>query len=343
MSSRPRHTHAPGIPCGADRKNPQLTFETVEGTGSTCRHRACRAYRSQFTTLDQLQEIKGAMTISHEEHEELPVLDHGYVRLVETWGSDERIIEAARMSTAKGFQGWGQLRCRCGATSETAHWDGDGKVSRRFNDAERSRCPIERGGAHVAMDDAEPRDEKLLRYLWENRHHTPFEMAGMTIEVQAPLFVFREWHRHRTQSYNELSARYTQMPDLHYVPSAERIRQAGQDQKNRQGSCAIELSDEDVEKIQERIRSTQTAIYDEYEIFLGAYGLAKELARLNTPVSRYSRMRAGANLRNWLHFLNLRLAPNAQWEIRQYAQAVGGIVGQFFPRTWALFVEETAK
>jgi thymidylate synthase (FAD) len=99
----------------------------------------------------------------------IELLDHGYVELIESWGSDERIIEAARMSTGKGFTGWG--------TPE------------------------------------KPGDEKLLRFLWKNQHATPFEMAGMTIEVKAPIFVFREWHRHRTQSYNEMSARYVPLPD----------------------------------------------------------------------------------------------------------------------------------
>src|SRR5690606_23323400 len=102
----------------------------------------------------------------------MKVLDHGYVRLVEAWGSDERIIEAARMSTGKGFLGWGP------------------------------------------KEDGKPGDEKLLRYLWEHKHATPFEMAGLVVEVQAPIFVFREWHRHRTQSFSELSARYVPMPDL---------------------------------------------------------------------------------------------------------------------------------
>lgn len=243
----------------------------------------------------------------------IQILDHGYLELVESWGSDERVIEAARMSTDKGFVGWGPIHgVGCTATNP---------------DVENA----------CTCGSQKPGDEKLLAYLWNHKHHTPFEMAGAIIEVQAPIFVFREWHRHRTQSYNELSARYTQMPNLHYVPSADRIRQAGQDHKNRQGSCGIEITDEDVAKIQDRIRSTQEAIYGEYEIFLGTYGLAKELARLNTPVSRYSRMRASANLRNWLAFLTLRMDSAAQWEIRQYANALHAVLAQQFPRTLALF------
>lgn len=226
---------------------------------------------------------------------ETRVLDHGYVRLVETWGSDERIIEAARMSTNKGFLGWGTANA--------------------------------------------PGDEKLLRYLYENHHGTPFEMAGMIVEVQAPIMVFREWHRHRTQSYNELSARYTQMPDLHYLPAPERVQ--AQSKKNKQGSDG-DLPADIVDEFLRRIEAEQRAAYEMYEWAI-KNGIAKEVARINTPVSRYSRMRASANLRNWLAFLTLRMAPSAQWEIRQYANAVGALIQDAFPRTWTLFVDGQQK
>jgi thymidylate synthase (FAD) len=166
-----------------------------------------------------------------------------------------------------------------------------------------------------------PGDEKLLRFLWEHKHATPFEMAGLVIEVQAPIFVFREWHRHRTQSYNELSARYTALPDLFYIPSHERLKAAKQSASNKQGS-ADGFSDEDAEKIAACLTTCyQNARYN-YETLLQV-GVAREIARLVIPVAQYSRMRASANLRNWLAFLTLRMAPNAQWEIRQYANAVG--------------------
>lgn len=224
----------------------------------------------------------------------IELLDHGYVELVETWGSDERIIEAARMSTAKGFQGWG---------------------------------PREDGSAG---------DEKLLRFLYENKHATPFEMAGLIVEVQAPIFVFREWHRHRTQSYNELSARYTPLPDLCYVPSVERLMAGRQSTANKQGS-ADGISDGHARAIQSGLRSVYAHNRTYYETLLSD-GVAREIARLVVPVAQYSRMRASANLRNWLAFLSLRTAPAAQWEIRQYANSVGGIVAARFPRTWELFV-----
>lgn len=229
-----------------------------------------------------------------EQRDRATVLDHGYVKVIEWWGSDERIIEAARMSTNKGFMGWGT--------------------------------------------DGAPGDEKLLRFLYTHHHMSPFEMAGVVIEVQAPIFVFREWHRHRTQSYNELSARYTPMPDVHYVPSVERILANGGSNKQAQstGAAIDEAGAIDFQKALIQHYAAGEALY---RVALGAAGVPKELARLCIPVGRYSRMRASANLRNWLHFLTLRLDPAAQWEIRQYAEVVGRVIGELFPRTWGLFAE----
>ncbi len=222
------------------------------------------------------------------------LLDHGYVNIIESWGSDERIIEAARMSTNKGFLGWGP--------------DGEGK----------------------------PGDEKLLRFLYEHKHATPFEMAGLVIEVQAPIMVFREWHRHRTQSYNEMSARYTQLPDLFYVPAPERI--TAQSKTNKQASGVEGLPPDVVQMFRDDLITTQQDAYVRYERAIKT-GIPRELARLHLPVSIYSRMRASANLRNWLAFLTLRMDAGAQWEIRQYAIAVADIVRLRFPRTFELFNE----
>jgi thymidylate synthase (FAD) len=223
------------------------------------------------------------------------VLDHGYIQEIEAWGSDERIIEAARMSTGKGFLGWGD--------------PGKGTVG----------------------------DEKLLAYLYNNKHSTPFEMAGMVIEVKAPIFVFREWHRHRTQSYNEMSARYIPLPDENYMPSLDRLTAGGNTattNKQAQGSGGLS-SHEAMEWVK-----SLAALYNQaqrvYERGIDI-GVPKELARLPVPVARYSRMRASANLRNWLAFLTLRMDPAAQWEIRQYANVVGGLIQYRFPRTWELF------
>jgi thymidylate synthase (FAD) len=189
-----------------------------------------------------------------------------------------------------------------------------------------------------------PGDAKLLKYLHEMKHSTPFEFAGMTIEAQAPLMVFREWHRHRTESYSEMSARYVQMPNLHYVPSVKRIIASSRASGNRQASGGGALaipgwsgSEETMAyEIRELIRSEQARIYAFYDQLL-SFGVSKEIARLDTPVARYSRMRATANLRNWLGFLTLRMAPGAQFEIRQFAWCVADAISEAFPRTYELF------
>lgn len=260
------------------------------------------------------------------------VLDHGYVELVESWGSDERIIEAARMSTGKGFLGWGPNPCTCTDGTIIVElkqgWLGDGKGD---PDTKRVACPRCSGTQEVSGD------EKLLAFLWQNSHATPFEMGGLVIEVQAPIMVYREWHRHRTQSYNELSARYTPLPDVNYVPTVERLLLNSK--TNKQAGTvagADELTADKAEWFRSAIAYQYGKQQSLYETAL-ASGVPKELARVHLPVGRYSRMRASANLRNWLGFLTLRMAPNAQWEIRQYANAVGEIVAAKFPRTWALF------
>jgi len=221
------------------------------------------------------------------------VLDHGSVELIEAWGSDERIIEAARMSTGKGFLGWGTPSA--------------------------------------------PGDEKLLAFLWNNKHATPFEMAGAVIEVQAPIFVFREWHRHRTQSYNEMSARYTPLPDVNYIPSVERLMLNSK--TNKQAGTvkgADELTADQAESYRDVLRIQYANDEQFYQTAL-KLGVPKELARIHLPVGRYSRMRSSAVLRNWLAFLTLRMAPGAQWEIQEYARAVHSLLSENFPRTMALF------
>ncbi len=226
---------------------------------------------------------------------EVKVLDHGYLRVLESWGSDEFIIESARVSTNKGFLGWG--------TPD------------------------------------EPGDEKLLRFLYEKKHSTPFEFAGLTIEVQAPIMVFREWHRHRTQSYSEMSARYTPLPDCNYFPTPERCLIVNA--KNKQAGKLAGSDDLTHESVLEWLQE----LSDTYEHCERTYqsglkrGIPKELARLPVPVGRYSRMRASTDLRNWLGFATLRAVPDAQAEIRQYAEALVMQLAVNFPRTTELFLE----
>ncbi len=246
----------------------------------------------------------------------IEVLDNGYVSFIDSWGSDESIIEAARMSTGKGFLGWGPKHA--------------------------PNCPEAlHDGADIACDCGmnTPGDEKLLAFLYNNKHSTPFEMAGMVIEVKAPIFVFREWHRHRTQSYNEMSARYIPLPDENYVPSIKRLMfgaNTATTNKQAQGT-GKQLTEEEAYNWLSELEAGYARCQEIYEEGIAA-GIPKELARLPVPVARYSRMRASANLRNWLAFLTLRQAPAAQWEIREFANAVGSLISERFPRTWKLFV-----
>lgn len=280
------------------------------------------------------------------------VLDHGYVELVETWGSDRRIVEAARMSTGKGFLGWGPdgacARCdgkgRIQAVIEV--WDEEptrerfGVSSFRFVGGRSHVEEVEQVCPACGGRGAKRGDEKLLDTLYNNDHSTPFEMAGAIFEVQAPISVFRQWHRHRTQSYNEASARYTPLPDVSYVPTVERLMMgAGQVVRNTQAG-AVKGSDVLTEAAAEHFRSELRDVYTRvealYQWALGV-GIPKELAREHLPVGRYSKMRASANLRNWFGFLTLRLDEHAQWEIRQFAGAVGLFLAREFPRSFELF------
>jgi thymidylate synthase (FAD) len=187
-----------------------------------------------------------------------------------------------------------------------------------------------------------PGDAKLLEYLYSNGHTTPFEMCELHLEVLAPILVWRQWHRHRTQSYNEQSARYGPLPDLFYTPTEERLRESFKASANKQASGKMVKGDDlpsprvyaaSIEVEQRNDRLAYEARLDD--------GMAPELARINVPVSQYSKCRVKTDLHNWLGFLRLRMDEHAQWEIRQYALAVGQIVKQLWPRTWALFEEHT--
>lgn len=256
------------------------------------------------------------------------VLDHGYVQLIEVWGTEEGIIAAARMSTSKGFLGWGPHGVECPQTE--CDWSERKEVTELVHDRSCPKC----GNYGLRTIQG---DEKLLRFLYENAHSTPFEMAGATIEVQAPIFVFREWHRHRTQSYNEMSARYTPLPDVNYIPTVERL--LVNSKTNKQAGTvkgSAELDERNAEHFRKELNHRYNEAEDLYQWALIA-GVPKELARIHLPVGRYSRMRASANLRNWLAFLTLREAANAQWEIRQYACALHDALRPHFPRTLDLF------
>lgn len=254
------------------------------------------------------------------------MLDHGYLKLVETSGSDRAIVEAARMSTSKGFLGWDPGPCEaCNGTGQDRLISG-GELT-------YENCLFCDGKGKIRGD------RKLLKFLYTKKHMTPFEMPGAIFEIQAPLIVFREWMRHRTQSYNEMSARYIPMPDVNYIPAIARIMMSSKVNKQAgtiEGADVITVA---------AARAFQDQLAMNYETDERLYqdalkrGVPKELARLHIPVGRYSRMRASANLRNWLAFMTLRSAPDAQWEIRQYSHEVGRFLEKAFPRTMELFNE----
>lgn len=209
----------------------------------------------------------------------IDVLDHGFVRLVDSMGSDLSIVRAARVSY-------------------DAAW--------RAGEDEGS-------------------DAKLLNFLWRNRHTTPFEVVTFTFEIYAPIFVFRQWHRHRTWTFNELSARYRPLPEVYYLPDTAKVgRQAT---KNKQGR---EESETDRTNDVARIDAHCKRAFYEYGRLLEA-GWPRELARIVLPMNTYSHMFATVDLLNLLKFLTLRCDAHAQYEIRVYADAMRELVRPIAP------------
>lgn len=238
------------------------------------------------------------------------VLDHGYIKVVEHWGSDQTIVESARMSTQKGFEGWGPVRF-CPDHSDQV------SIAPGYPNGGSPLWACPQCGKWTER----PGDERLLRYLWKNQHSTPFEMAGVTFEVQAPLFVLREWHRHRVPfGYSEASARYALLPAFDYLPSTERLFEGGGHLTKQAGtqSDALPLNDERAQGFLQALEGWQQLGETIYQQALGN-GVPRELARLAMSVGRYTRMRATGNLRGWLAFCALRRPANAQKEIRVYA------------------------
>lgn len=219
---------------------------------------------------------------------EIKVLDHGLVRLVDHMGNDLSIVRTARVS-----------------------YDADWRTG----------------------DDA-GKDEKLIRYLMRNRHTSPFEAVTFTFEVKAPLFVLRQWHRHRTWSYNEVSARYSELPDEFYVPEVSDV--TTQSTSNKQ--MRTDVQHPQAAAMQSLMKTSMTDAFAAYKELL-AQGCPRELARSVLPCSTYSRMFATVDLHNLFHFLRLRLHGHAQKEIRVYAEAMLKLVEPIVPVAVAAFKE----
>lgn len=172
------------------------------------------------------------------------------------------------------------------------------------------------------------RDEKLISYLIEHDHTSPFEHNQLSFRVKCPLYVARQWMRHRMNSYNEISYRYTQAPVEFYTPKAWRY----QDTVNKQSSCGAFESDEQKKLYQDTI----TVCFKTYEVLMAA-GIAREQARGVLPMCTYTQFIFTCNLHSLMHFLRLRLHPDAQYEIRCYAQGMLALAHDHFPaslRVW---------
>ncbi|RVV98413.1 FAD-dependent thymidylate synthase [Mesobaculum littorinae] len=217
-----------------------------------------------------------------------PVLDHGFVRVVDYMGDDAAIVQAARVSYGAGTK-------------------------------------------HVSND------EGLIRYLMRHWHSTPFEMCEIKLHVKLPVFVARQWIRHRTANVNEYSARYSILDREFYVPAPDAL--AAQSTVNNQGRGEV-LQGEEAERVLRWLRDDAMQAYDHYEEMLsqeGQQGLARELARMNLPASVYTQWYWKTDLHNLFHFLRLRADAHAQYEIRVYADAIAAMVRDWVPAAYAAF------
>lgn len=178
------------------------------------------------------------------------------------------------------------------------------------------------------------KDEKLIKYLMLNAHTSPFEAVTFTFEVKAPIFVFRQWHRHRTWSFNEVSARYSELPEEFYIPDASVL--TTQHKSNKQMRTDEQVAN--VGLVQAYMTKANADAFALYHTLIGQ-GVARELARTVLPLATYSRMFGTVNLHNLLRFLALRLHPHAQHEIRVYAEAMLELVRPIVPHSLAAFEE----
>ena len=180
-------------------------------------------------------------------------------------------------------------------------------------------------------------DEGLIRYLMRHWHSTPFEMCEVKLHVKLPVFVARQWIRHRTANVNEYSARYSILDREFYIPAPEHL--AAQSEQNNQGRGEA-LEGDEAARVLDWLREDAGRAYDHYEAMIsqdGQQGLARELARMNLPASIYTQWYWKVDLHNLFHFLRLRADPHAQWEIRVYAEALCAIVRDWVPAAYRAF------
>ena len=246
-------------------------------------------YQTKRVTSPELEKIL---------YEAIPVLDHGFVRVIDYMGDDSSIVQSARVSYGKGTK----------------------KVST---------------------------DEGLIKYLMRHWHSTPFEMCEIKYHVKLPIFIARQWIRHRTANVNEYSARYSILDKEFYIPSKDQL--SAQSTLNRQGRGELITGDQAIEVLK-MLKDDATRTYDNYEKMLNErfdgttidenkLGLARELARMNLTLNSYTQWYWKTDLLNLLNFLFLRADSHAQYEIRVYAEAMLETVKKWVPITHAAFLD----
>ncbi|MGY4480130.1 thymidylate synthase (FAD) [Bradyrhizobium sp. USDA 3364] len=229
---------------------------------------------------------------------EIPVLDSGFIRVIDYMGNDDAVVQAARVSYGIGTKSVRE-------------------------------------------------DAGLISYLMRHMHTTPFEMCEIKFHVKLPIFVARQWIRHRTANVNEYSARYSILDREFYVPSADHVNV--QSSSNRQGRGA-RVPEDEAQRVLDIIRDDSQRSYDRYIELLneGAdgrpvdpnrSGLSRELARMNLTLNFYTQWYWKTDLHNLLHFLQLRADSHAQYEIRAYANAMLGVLEAWVPKTYAAFLD----
>ena len=266
--------------------------------------------RPATVTGSQRTEIEAQRQATHETHratvpameallyQPIPVLDHGFVRVIDYMGDDAAVVQAARVSYGTGTK---KIR----------------------------------------------EDAGLINYLMRHRHTSPFEMCELKLHAKMPIFVAREWVRHRVANLNETSARYSILDNEFYMPAPEQL--GTQSRSNRQGRGETLTGDESA-RVLEILRDDAARAYAHYEEMLNENtagetidpakaGLARELARMNLSVNFYTQWYWKIDLHNLLHFLNLRTDPRAQYEIRVYADAILDVVKHWVPLTYAAFMD----
>lgn len=217
-----------------------------------------------------------------------PVLDHGFVRVVDYMGDDAAICQAARVSYGTGTK-------------------------------------------------SVQNDEGLIRYLMRHWHSTPFEMCEVKLHVKLPVFVARQWIRHRTANVNEYSARYSILDREFYIPAPEHL--AAQSVVNNQGRGEA-LTGAEAERVLRYLKDDAGTAYDHYQEMIsqdGQQGLARELARMNLPANIYTQWYWKVDLHNLFHFLRLRADAHAQYEIRVYADCICRMVADWVPAAYSAF------